>query len=77
MVADSVLSKQVDIGSALKNSGRTGENVLIEHTSANPNDRSTLDVLEMRYWVTHWFVCTGFMVMMSEQNIMSMIWVNR
>ena len=36
-LADSVLSNQVDIGSALKNSGRTGENVLIEHTSANPN----------------------------------------
>ena len=36
-LANSVLSNQIDIGSALKNSGRTGEKVLIEHTSANPN----------------------------------------
>ncbi|MEC8106904.1 MAG: arginine--tRNA ligase [Candidatus Thermoplasmatota archaeon] len=36
-LADSVLSDQVHIGSALENSGRTGETVLLEHTSANPN----------------------------------------
>ena len=36
-LADVVLSNQVHIGSALENSGRTGETVLLEHTSANPN----------------------------------------
>ena len=36
-LADAVLSNQVQIGSALENSGRTGETVLLEHTSANPN----------------------------------------
>ena len=36
-LADAVLSNQVHIGSALENSGRTGETVLLEHTSANPN----------------------------------------
>lgn len=36
-LADAVLSDQVPIGSALENSGRTGETVLLEHTSANPN----------------------------------------
>ncbi|MEC7260922.1 MAG: arginine--tRNA ligase [Candidatus Thermoplasmatota archaeon] len=36
-LADAVLSDQVHIGSALENSGRTGETVLLEHTSANPN----------------------------------------
>jgi len=36
-LADAVLSGQVHIGSALGNSGRTGETVLLEHTSANPN----------------------------------------
>ena len=36
-LADAVLSNQVQIGSALDNSGRTGETVLLEHTSANPN----------------------------------------
>ena len=36
-LADAVLSDLVHIGSALENSGRTGEKVLLEHTSANPN----------------------------------------
>ena len=36
-LANAVLSKEIHIGSALKNSGRTGEKVLLEHTSANPN----------------------------------------
>lgn len=36
-LADAVLSNQVHVGSALNNSGRTGQKVLIEHTSANPN----------------------------------------
>ena len=36
-LADAILSNQVHVGSALNNSGRTGEKVLIEHTSANPN----------------------------------------
>ena len=36
-LANAVLSNEIHIGSALKNSGRTGEKVLLEHTSANPN----------------------------------------
>ncbi len=36
-LADAILSGEVHVGSALDNSGKTGEKVLIEHTSANPN----------------------------------------
>ena len=36
-LADTILSDRIHVGSALKNSGRTGESVLLEHTSANPN----------------------------------------
>ena len=36
-LAKAVLSQQINVGSALKNTGSTGEKVLIEHTSANPN----------------------------------------
>ncbi|MGB2346504.1 MAG: arginine--tRNA ligase [Candidatus Poseidoniaceae archaeon] len=36
-LADAILSNEVHVGTALKNTGRTGEKVLIEHTSANPN----------------------------------------
>ena len=36
-LADTVLSGQIHVGNALKNTGKTGEQVLIEHTSANPN----------------------------------------
>ena len=36
-LADAILSNQIYVGSALENSGRTGERVLLEHTSANPN----------------------------------------
>ena len=36
-LADAVLSNQIYVGSASENSGRTGEKVLLEHTSANPN----------------------------------------
>ena len=36
-LADAVLSNKIAVGSALVNTGSTGEKVLIEHTSANPN----------------------------------------
>jgi arginyl-tRNA synthetase len=36
-LADAILSNQIYVGNALENSGRTGERVLLEHTSANPN----------------------------------------
>jgi len=36
-LADAILSNEVHVGTALNNTGRTGETVLIEHTSANPN----------------------------------------
>ncbi|MDP6865833.1 MAG: arginine--tRNA ligase [Candidatus Poseidoniaceae archaeon] len=36
-LADAILSGEVYVGSALDNSGKTGDKVLIEHTSANPN----------------------------------------
>jgi len=36
-LADTVLSGQIHVGNALDNTGKTGEQVLIEHTSANPN----------------------------------------
>ncbi len=36
-LAKAILSQQINVGSALKNTGSTGEKVLIEHTSANPN----------------------------------------
>ena len=36
-LADVVLSGKIEVGTASSNSGRTGESVLIEHTSANPN----------------------------------------
>ena len=36
-LANTVLSGQIHVGNALENTGKTGEQVLIEHTSANPN----------------------------------------
>ena len=36
-LANAILSEQIYVGNALKNSGKTGERVLLEHTSANPN----------------------------------------
>ena len=36
-LANVVLSNEIYVGSALTNSGKTGDKVLIEHTSANPN----------------------------------------
>ena len=36
-LADAILSNKIAVGSALVNTGSTGEKVLIEHTSANPN----------------------------------------
>ena len=36
-LANAILSDQIYVGNALKNSGKTGERVLLEHTSANPN----------------------------------------
>ncbi len=36
-LANAILSEQIYIGNALENSGKTGERVLLEHTSANPN----------------------------------------
>ena len=36
-MAKTILSQKIRIGNALRNSSRTGERVLIEHTSANPN----------------------------------------
>jgi arginyl-tRNA synthetase len=36
-LANAILSNQIYVGNALENSGRTGERVLLEHTSANPN----------------------------------------
>ena len=36
-LADAILSDEIYVGNALENSGKTGERVLLEHTSANPN----------------------------------------
>ena len=36
-LANAILSEQIFVGNALENSGKTGERVLLEHTSANPN----------------------------------------
>ena len=36
-LANAILSEQIYVGNALENSGKTGERVLLEHTSANPN----------------------------------------
>ena len=36
-LANAILSEQIYVGNALTNSGKTGERVLLEHTSANPN----------------------------------------
>ena len=36
-LANAILTEQIYVGNALKNSGKTGERVLLEHTSANPN----------------------------------------
>ena len=36
-LANAILSNQIYVGNALENSGKTGERVLLEHTSANPN----------------------------------------
>lgn len=36
-LANAILSDEIYVGSALENSGKTGERVLLEHTSANPN----------------------------------------
>ena len=36
-LVNAILSEQIYVGNALKNSGKTGERVLLEHTSANPN----------------------------------------
>ena len=36
-LANAILSDEIYVGNALENSGKTGERVLLEHTSANPN----------------------------------------
>jgi arginyl-tRNA synthetase len=36
-LANTILSDEIYVGNALENSGKTGERVLLEHTSANPN----------------------------------------
>lgn len=36
-LVNAILSEQIYVGNALENSGKTGERVLLEHTSANPN----------------------------------------
>ena len=36
-LVNAILSDQIYVGNALENSGKTGERVLLEHTSANPN----------------------------------------
>ena len=36
-LANAIRSEQIYVGNALENSGKTGERVLLEHTSANPN----------------------------------------
>ena len=36
-LANAILSDEIYVGNALENSGKTGECVLLEHTSANPN----------------------------------------
>jgi arginyl-tRNA synthetase len=36
-LTNTILSDEIYVGNALENSGKTGERVLLEHTSANPN----------------------------------------
>jgi len=36
-LANAIFSDEIYVGNALENSGKTGERVLLEHTSANPN----------------------------------------
>ena len=36
-LTNAILSDEIYVGNALENSGKTGERVLLEHTSANPN----------------------------------------
>jgi arginyl-tRNA synthetase len=76
-LTNTILSDEIYVGNALENSGKTGERVLLEHTSANPNGPFHVGRARNAILGTHWFACIASTEMKCEQNTTSTTWVNK